>query len=100
MKLKDVVHKERFCGEDTEEKFNFCSNRFELFDKNGRRLNSYRLRDVEGVLDLDVIETAEGGYNNFVYCVGFPVTHIKLDYVNNDLLGGSAKFGGVVQGGY
>jgi len=94
MKLKDVKHKN--------DKFDIHSNRFVLFDKLGRRLNEWAVADLENYLDLEVLETTEGGYNNLVYFVGFPTTHIKLNICNDKLVMtfGDLKFGGVEEGGY
>lgn len=92
MKLKDVKHEEIFCGKKTVEDFNFYSNRFYLFDKYGRELNSFSMRNVKDVLEINVIEIKKSGYCG--YGVGFPTTHIKLDFLDDNKLSfGNFRFG-------
>ncbi len=76
------------------DKFCIHSNRFELFDRDGRHLNSFDIARVENYLDLKVLETKESGYSSAVYFVGFKTLHIKLDFYDDDCLGDSdRKFG-------
>ena len=62
------------------------SNRFVLFDKNGKRLNGFALMKQPDFLELPVLETKESGYQSLTYFVGFATLHIKLDYENEDML--------------
>lgn len=91
MKLRDVIHKEEPFDD---ERYSAWSNRFELFDKLGRNLNQFKIEKIPNYLDIDVLEVKEGGYIG--YGVGFPVTHIKLNFLNNEYLGccSSIKYGG------
>ena len=95
MKLKDVEHEEKFCGKTIKEKFNIHSNRFVLFDKLGRKLNEYEIGDMPNYLELNVLEIAKSGYNSSTYFVGFPTTHIKIDFLNDDFCYGALRFGEV-----
>ena len=94
MKLKEVKHKEIFCGKEFIDDFKFGCNRFILFDKLERELNSYCMREVKNVLEIEVLEIKQGSYSG--YGVGFPVTHIKLDYLDKSKLSDyKINFGGV-----
>lgn len=84
MKLREVKHTEKFCGKMQTSKFDFHNNRFCLFDKYGNELNSFSMEKVPNVLDLEVLETKTSGY--WGYGVGFPVTHIRLNYTNEDIV--------------
>jgi len=95
MKLREVTHTEKFCGEETTDKFSIYNNRFILFDKLGRQLNEWRVADMPNYLNLKVIEVKNSGYQSGVYFVGFPTTHIKLDILDEKLLCGKLKFGEV-----
>lgn len=95
MKLKDVVHEEKFCGKMRKESFNIHSNRFVLFDKLGRKLNERQIEDMPNYLELDVLEVAKSGYNSSTYFVGFPTTHIKLDFLDYSFCWGTLRFGEV-----
>lgn len=86
MKLKDVIHVETFIGKNHTTKFYFHNNRFRLFDKKGRELNSYAMLDVENVLNLKVLETKESKCSNVNFSIYFPVTHIKLDFLDDSKL--------------
>lgn len=73
LKLKDIPH------------FNIHSNRFVLFDKNGRRLNEWQIeKHIKNYLELKVIEAKEGGYQDHTYFVGFKTMHLKLDFISDD----------------
>lgn len=93
LKLKDV----EFEGS----KFNIHSNRFILFDKNGKEINEYQLHDMDDYLDLEVLETKESGYQDMTYFVGFKTLHIKLniDGAKEDILSPwNHKFGETIYG--
>ena len=92
MKLKDVKHEEIFGSKKFIDKFNIHNNRFLLFDKLGRELNGWSIAKLPNYLELNVLETTESGYSG--YGVGFPTTHIKLDFLDDDYLSfGSFHFG-------
>lgn len=92
MKLKDVVHEEMFCGKEKIDKFDIYSNRFLLFDKLGRELNGWKIEELPDYLELEVLETKRSGYSG--YMVGFPTTHIRLDFLDNQYLcSGNFHFG-------
>lgn len=92
MKLKDVTHEENWGGEKIVDKFNIHSNRFLLFDKLGRELNGWSIEKIPNYLELEVLETKRSGYSG--YGVGFPTTHIKLDFLEDHYLCfGSFRFG-------
>ena len=95
MKLRDVKHEEMFCGEKMVDNFNIHNNRFVLFDKSGRQLNGWAVEEIPNYLEIEVLETKKSGYQSYVYFVGFPTTHIKLDILNDDLCWGTLKFGEV-----
>lgn len=86
MKLKEVTHTENFCGKETVDKFNIHNNRFVLFDKYGNRINEFMLAKVLNYQEIEVLEVKRSSYTSYVYFVGFPTTHIKLDFFNKDLL--------------
>ena len=83
MKLKEVSHEEEWGNKVFKKPFNFRNNRFELFDKDGFELNSWSMENVPNVLELEVLEIKISGYSG--YGVGFPVTHIRLNYINNNI---------------
>ena len=92
MKLKDVTHEENWGSKKMVDKFNINSNRFLLFDKLGRELNEWSIEKIPNYLELEVLETKRSGYSG--YGVGFPTTHIKLDFLDdNYLCFGSFCFG-------
>lgn len=80
MKLKNVKHKEILYGEKRVYNFSFFDNRFYLFDKLGRELNSFTMEKVPNILDIEVLEIKKSGYSG--HGVGFPTTHIKLDFLD------------------
>lgn len=82
MKLKEVTHTELWGGEEYTNKFSFYNNRFLLFDKNGNELNPYAMSNIPDVLEINVLETRKSGYSG--WGVGFPTTHIKLDFVGDE----------------
>ena len=85
MKLKDVKHEEiSFNGEKAIYDFDIYNNRFYLFDKKGRELNIWAIKELPNYLDLKVLEIKRSKYNG--YSVGFPTTHIKLDFLDDECL--------------
>lgn len=92
MKLKDVTHVEKWGEKKMVDKFDIHSNRFLLFDKLGRELNEWSIKRLPNYLELEVLETKKSGYSG--YGVGFPVTHIKLDFLDNSFVAfGNFHFG-------
>ena len=87
MTLRDVAHSER--GMESL-RFELGNNRFHLFDRDGKDLNSWQIRDLDkrgaDILGIAVLEVIE---SECVGCgVGFPVTHIRLDVAIGDEIGG------------
>lgn len=86
MRLRDVTHRK-----GTESlRFELGNNRFHLFDRDGKDLNSWQIRDLDkrgaDILGIAVLEVKE---SECVGCgVGFPVTHIRLDVAIGDEIGG------------
>ena len=81
MKLKEVTHTETWGDKEYTDSFSFSNNRFLLFDKNGNELNEWTMKNIEDVLEFNVLETRKSCYEG--WGVGFPTTHIKLDFVGN-----------------
>lgn len=92
MELKDVKHYDEFFKKTLD--FDISSNRFVLFDKNGIPLNYFSIKRIPNYLNLEVIEITKSGYTNYMYCVGFATTHIKLNLVDDSLKNASKlRFG-------
>ncbi len=82
MKLREVTHHEDFFGSC---KFSIGFNRFRLFDRDGEEVSPTLLAQIPNYLDIEVLETVKAGYVNFDVAIGFPVTHIKLDFSDKRL---------------